>query len=104
MDGDRARPQFAVVVRGYDRHQVDDYVARLLEYLDEAEQRARAAEQTSGAPAPHTAAAAGVGRAEVTALTSSSIGDHIVRPVVDSVVLLLLSLSAALLLVYVVLA
>ncbi len=51
MDGDRARPQFAVVLRGYDRHQVDDYVARLLEDLGEAEQRARVAERSAGSDA-----------------------------------------------------
>lgn len=38
-------PQFALTVRGYDRQQVDDYVARLVRDLDEAHARAVAAER-----------------------------------------------------------
>jgi hypothetical protein len=38
------RPQFAVAIRGYDRLQVDEYIARLTEMVGEAEQRAREAE------------------------------------------------------------
>lgn len=82
MDSDRAQPQFAVVVRGYDRHQVDDYVGRLLEYLEEAEQRTRAAEQRAGTPAPPadspTPAANGLAtpRGTVPTVTSSSVGEH----------------------------
>lgn len=39
--GDEASlPEFATVMRGYDRGQVDDYVRRLLEFLADAEQRA----------------------------------------------------------------
>lgn len=37
-------PEFAVAVRGYDRGQVDDYVARLGDFLADAEQRAQHAE------------------------------------------------------------
>ncbi len=37
-------PRFATVVRGYDRPQVDDYVARLQAWLDEAEERTAQAE------------------------------------------------------------
>jgi DivIVA domain-containing protein len=39
-------PQFASVMRGYDRGQVDDYVARLNDFLDDAEQRANRAERS----------------------------------------------------------
>jgi len=83
MDSDRALPQFAVVIRGYDRHQVDDYVGRLLEYLEEAEQRTRAVEQRAGTPAPpaDSPAPAADGpatpRETVPAVTSSSVGEHI---------------------------
>lgn len=38
-------PQFASVMRGYDRGQVDDYVARLIDFLSDAEQRASRAER-----------------------------------------------------------
>jgi flagellar hook-basal body complex protein FliE len=38
------RPQFAVAIRGYDRLQVDEYIARLVEMVAEADQRAREAE------------------------------------------------------------
>jgi DivIVA domain-containing protein len=38
-------PQFASVMRGYDRGQVDDYVARLNDFLGDAEQRANRAER-----------------------------------------------------------
>jgi DivIVA domain-containing protein len=38
-------PQFASVMRGYDRGQVDDYVARLIDFLGDAEQRASRAER-----------------------------------------------------------
>lgn len=37
-------PQFATVMRGYDRGQVDDYVARLIDFLADAERRAERAE------------------------------------------------------------
>jgi DivIVA domain-containing protein len=39
-------PQFASVMRGYDRGQVDDYVARLNDFLGDAEQRANRAERS----------------------------------------------------------
>jgi DivIVA domain-containing protein len=39
-------PQFASVMRGYDRGQVDDYVARLIDFLGDAEQRANRAERS----------------------------------------------------------
>jgi DivIVA domain-containing protein len=39
-------PQFASVMRGYDRGQVDDYVARLNDFLDDAEQRANRSERS----------------------------------------------------------
>lgn len=38
--------QFATVMRGYDRGQVDDYVARLNDFLADAERRADRAERT----------------------------------------------------------
>ena len=115
MSAHRHRPQFAVVVRGYDRHQVDDYVTRLLEDLGEAEQRARAAEQPTGAsgralpqrPAPAAPDVATLlpDDAPTEELLSPAGGSPAGRspPIVDSVVLLLLSLASALLLVYVVL-
>lgn len=40
-------PEFAVVVRGYDKQQVDDYVATLRQYLEEMTRRVHAAEQVS---------------------------------------------------------
>jgi cell division septum initiation protein DivIVA len=39
------RPEFATAIRGYDRLQVDDYIARLAEISADAEERARAAEE-----------------------------------------------------------
>lgn len=39
-------PQFATVMRGYDRGQVDDYVARLNDFLADAERRADRAERS----------------------------------------------------------
>ncbi len=44
--GDTELPQFATVMRGYDRGQVDDYVARLNDFLADAEARAQRAERT----------------------------------------------------------
>jgi len=41
---DSESPEFAVGLRGYDRDQVDEYVAALRTYLDEAHERALAAE------------------------------------------------------------
>lgn len=41
-----ATPQFATIMRGYDRGQVDDYVARLNDFLADAEQRANRAERS----------------------------------------------------------
>jgi len=38
------QPEFAAAMRGYDRQQVDEYVARLHTFIAEAEERARAAE------------------------------------------------------------
>lgn len=53
-DHDVALPQFALAVRGYDRQQVDDYVARLGADLEEAHARAvlaeRALQQGAGGP------------------------------------------------------
>ena len=43
-DTDVVLPQFALAVRGYDRQQVDDYVARLTADLEEAHSRAVVAE------------------------------------------------------------
>ena len=45
-------PQFSSAMRGYDRVQVDEYVASLLERLSQAEERARAAEAEIGEGAP----------------------------------------------------
>lgn len=42
---DAAPPAFAVAVRGYDRAQVDAYVARLARLADDAERRAQEAER-----------------------------------------------------------
>lgn len=116
LDADGNRPQFAVVVRGYDRHQVDDYVTRLLEYLSEAEQRTRTAEQPTGAsartlpqppmpPAPEVAATLPLDDAQTQkpVLPAGRSPAERSSPVVGSGVLLLLSLASALLLVYVVL-
>ncbi|HVV75521.1 MAG TPA: DivIVA domain-containing protein [Mycobacteriales bacterium] len=44
--GETELPQFATVMRGYDRGQVDDYVARLNDFLADAEQRAQRAERS----------------------------------------------------------
>lgn len=41
---DSGHPEFAIAIRGYDRAQVDDYVQRLVQMLEEAEDRARHAE------------------------------------------------------------
>ena len=38
------RPEFASAMRGYDRMQVDDYLDRLVDIVNDAEERARAAE------------------------------------------------------------
>ena len=38
------RPEFATSIRGYDRVQVDDYIERLSEIAEDAEERARVAE------------------------------------------------------------
>src|SRR5207249_4155713 len=37
-------PEFVVAMRGYDRLQVDEYVARLIEWMDDAQTRAEQAE------------------------------------------------------------
>lgn len=44
--GESDLPQFATVMRGYDRGQVDDYVARLNDFVADAEQRAQRAERS----------------------------------------------------------
>jgi cell division septum initiation protein DivIVA len=41
-----ATPRFATVVRGYDRMQVDDYVERLSQWVEQADHRAQQAEAT----------------------------------------------------------
>jgi cell division septum initiation protein DivIVA len=47
MDGGETElPQFATVMRGYDRGQVDDYVARLNDFVADAEARAQRAERS----------------------------------------------------------
>jgi cell division septum initiation protein DivIVA len=43
-DLDKANPEFTISIRGYDRIQVDEYIHRLQELLDEAAERTRAAE------------------------------------------------------------
>jgi DivIVA domain-containing protein len=40
-----SHPEFAIAMRGYDRAQVDDYIARLQEWMAESQQRAETAEQ-----------------------------------------------------------
>jgi len=62
-------PEFAPAVRGYDRSQVDDYVAHLLGNVYEAEERARCAE----------AALAGSATAQPATPTSVDVGEHIAR-------------------------
>ncbi len=62
-------PKFASAVRGYDRDQVNEYVAHLIEYLHEAEDRARRAEAAPTNSAP----------AQTPAPTSADIGEHIAR-------------------------
>jgi cell division septum initiation protein DivIVA len=42
--GQRALPQFATAVRGYDRAQVDEYITRLHDWLADTEERARVSE------------------------------------------------------------
>lgn len=44
-----ASPEFAVVVRGYDRAQVDDYVGELLAWMSEAERRILATDEANEA-------------------------------------------------------
>src|SRR3954447_14678830 len=44
-------PDFAVTVRGYDRLQVDEYVARLTRWLEEAQARTAEAERNSATAA-----------------------------------------------------
>jgi cell division septum initiation protein DivIVA len=44
MNGQLEQPRFASAMRGYDRLQVDDYIARLGEIVSDAEERARLAE------------------------------------------------------------
>lgn len=44
-----SQPQFATAVRGYDRAQVDDYLERIHQWLEEAEARNRMAEDTASA-------------------------------------------------------
>jgi cell division septum initiation protein DivIVA len=39
------QPEFATAIRGYDRLQVDDYIARLTDIAADAEERGRAAEE-----------------------------------------------------------
>lgn len=51
-------PEFAVVVRGYDKQQVDDYVATLRLYLQEMTHRAHAAEDVANERSTTTAMAA----------------------------------------------
>lgn len=46
-DLDTRRPEFTTAMRGYDRMQVDDYIERLQQMIQEAEERARAAESDS---------------------------------------------------------
>jgi cell division septum initiation protein DivIVA len=47
-------PEFTTAMRGYDRLQVDEYVASLLALVAELEERARAAESQLGMGAPAT--------------------------------------------------
>lgn len=44
MTNDLNTPEFTTAIRGYDKLQVDEYVERLQEVTEEAEERARAAE------------------------------------------------------------
>lgn len=46
------RPEFTAAMRGYDRAQVDEYVAHLLTLVAEGEERVRAAESQLGFGAP----------------------------------------------------
>lgn len=47
-EAQRQLPQFATAVRGYDRAQVDDYLIRFHQWLEEAEARTRHAEAVAG--------------------------------------------------------
>jgi cell division septum initiation protein DivIVA len=47
-DSEDVAPQFVTVMRGYDRIQVDDYVASLSTWLQETTERARLAEAAAG--------------------------------------------------------
>jgi cell division septum initiation protein DivIVA len=40
----KSHPEFTIAIRGYDRLQVDEYIQRLHELLDEADERTRTAE------------------------------------------------------------
>ena len=44
MTVQRSMPEFAVALRGYDRHQVDTYVGRLAVWMDEFSSRLEGAE------------------------------------------------------------
>ncbi len=69
MTDPAALPAFATAVRGYDRNQVEEYLAQLLGTVNEAEERARCAE----------AALAGSAAAQPAAPTSVDVGEHIAR-------------------------
>lgn len=66
---DEELPEFAVVVRGYDKQQVDDYVATLRLYLEEMTHRAHAAEQVTNERSSTTAMAAPT--------TPLALGEHV---------------------------
>jgi cell division septum initiation protein DivIVA len=57
----QSSPEFAVAIRGYDRLQVDDYLARLQRLLDEAEERARDAEAQLMSDSAHASVGSRVG-------------------------------------------
>jgi cell division septum initiation protein DivIVA len=46
-------PEFATVMRGYDKAQVDDYVSKINEWLGEMTERARTAEARATTEAEH---------------------------------------------------
>ena len=75
-------PRFATAVRGYDRMQVDDYVERLHQWVDQADHRAQ---QCEAASARATEEAEQLRRrlssADADALTNFPVGDSFAQSV-----------------------
>ena len=71
-------PEFVVAMRGYDRLQVDEYVARLIEWMDDAQTRAEQAEADLALTRQETASL----RQQVRAMQEESLVGG--RPAVDA--------------------